>query len=160
MPFLISPAAASVGEPLTCRTPPFGFSLLDLVDERLREHRAKLLVIERHVVVGRDVGNRAVISDDRHLLRLGLLHHRRRGRRVHRVENDRLDALRQRRIHLLLLLGGVGVGVLVQHRAARTELLQALLEQRLVGQFVARRRRVGHEEADLRVPRVTALPAG
>ena len=66
---------------------------------------------------------------------------RRRGGAVDRVEHHHLDALGQRGLSLLLLLGGVLVGVRVDDLAARAELLDLGLEQRPVLGLVAGRLR-------------------
>ena len=55
MPFLISPAAASVGEPLTSRIPPCAPVSFRCLTRDVADRLADLLVVEGDVVVGRGV---------------------------------------------------------------------------------------------------------
>ena len=149
MPSRIRPAAASVGEPLICRTPPLSFgtpSASRCCDQALGDRLADALVVERDVVVGRHVRDRAVVGDDLDVLALGELHQRGGGARVDRVEDDHLGALGDHRVELLLLQRDVGVGVLVDHLAVGAELRHLGLEAGEVVLLVAGRALVGHQE--------------
>ena len=148
MPSRIRPAAASVGEPLICSTPPLSAARprLQMLHQRFGDRLADALVVEGDVVVGRLVGDRPVIGDDLDALALRQLDQRGGGGGIDRVEHDHLGALRDHRVELLLLQRHVGVGVLVDHRAFRAELLHLGLEAREVVLLVAGRGLVGHQE--------------
>ena len=125
----------------------FGNALgLEMVHERLRNGPADPLIIEGDIVVGRHVGDRTVIGDDLDALAMRLLDQRGGGARVDGVEHDHLGALGDHRVELLLLKRGIGVGVLVDHRAGRAELLHLGLEAGVVVLLVARRALVRHQE--------------
>ena len=111
--------------------------------------------------VGREirVEDQAVVADHRDVRLLGAGHHARGRGRIDRVEDDHVDALGHRGLDLRLLLGRVLVGVLVQDLAVRAELLDLLLEQRLVLGLVARRLRLGQQEADLAAAARAAVAA-
>ena len=119
-----------------------------MLDERLRDGLADAFIVERYVVVGRRRGHRPVIGD--HLDTLALRHMDQRcgGRRIHRVKDNHLGALRDHRVELLLLRRDVGIGVLVEHLAVGAELGHFGLEAGEVMLFVARRRLVGHQKGD------------
>ena len=91
-----------------------------MIHERLRDGLSDRLVVEGDVVIGRLVGDRAVIGDDLHILRLGNLHQRGGGGAVHRVQHDDFRTLRDDRVELLLLQRRIPVGILIDHGAART----------------------------------------
>src|SRR5262249_19545101 len=74
---------------------------------------------------------------------------------VHRIEHHDLDALCDRGLALLLLVGGHLVGVRVDDLDLRAELLELGLEERPIGRLVAGGLRLREEERDL-APAVVA----
>ena len=119
---------------------------LHVLHQRFRDRLADALIVEGDVVVGRLVGDRAVVGDDLDALRLRQLNEAGGRGGIDRVEHDHLGALRDHRVELLLLQRHVGVGVLVDDRAVGAELLHLGLEARKVVLLVAGRGLVGHQE--------------
>src|ERR1700722_6448477 len=123
-----------------------GLRRLQMRDERIGDRLADALVVEGDVKVGLPLGDRTVVGDDLHALVARESDQRRGGGGIDRVEHDDLRALGDDRVELLLLLGGVRVGVLIEHRAVGAELLHLGNEAGSIVLFVAGRALVGHQE--------------
>src|SRR3984957_10996101 len=123
-----------------------GLRRLQMRDERIGDRLADALGVGGGVKVGLPLGDRTVVGDDLHALVVRESDQRRGGGGIDRVEHDDLRALGDDRVELLLLLGGVRVGVLIEHRAVGAELLHLGNEAGSIVLFVAGRALVGHQE--------------
>ncbi len=121
---------------------------LQMRDQRIRDGLADAFIVEGDVEIGRRGRDGPVIGDDLDALALCQLDQRGGGRRVDGVEHDRLRALRDDRVELLLLARDIGIGVLVEHLAAGAELLHLGGKARIVVLLVAGRGLVGHQEGN------------
>ena len=83
------------------------------------------------------VQEQPVVGDDRHALGLGLVGDGGGPGRVHGVENQHPGAVGERRLGLGELTPGVLIGVAVDDRHVRSELLHLALEVRAIGRLVA-----------------------
>ena len=117
-------------------------------DKRFRDRLADAFVVERDVVVRLALRDRTIVGDDLHALLVREGDQRGGGGGVDGIEHDDLRALSDDRVELLLLLGRVGVGVLIEHLAIRAELLHLGDETGVIMFFVAGRALVGHQEGD------------
>ncbi len=135
------------------------------VRQRSQQRLALLLADSERVDrdVGVDVGavDQARVGDDRHALRSGVVGDRGGGSHVDRVDHEHLRAVGDRLLGLLLLLGGVLLGVGVDHLAVGTELSDLVDEARPILVLVARGLRLRQQQCDLRrVAAATTARAG
>ena len=121
----------------------------ELLDQRVGLQLTDLGVVVGVVVSDALAGDLPVVGEHRDVLGLGLGDDRPGGGGVNRVQHHHLCPVGQRRLGLLLLLGGVLVGVRVQDLAVRAELLDLGLEQRAVLRLIPGVLRLGQKQGDL-----------
>ena len=121
----------------------------ELLDQRVGLQLTDLGVVVRVVVGDALTGDLPIVGEDRDVLGVGRGDDRPGGGGVHRVQHHHLGAVGQRRLGLLLLLGGVLVRVRVEDLAVRAKLLDLGLEQRAVLRLVPSVLRLGQQQRDL-----------
>src|SRR5450756_12721 len=112
--------------------------------------RQDALVVKGNVEVdaGR-IEDQAIVGDDGHALGLGRVGDAARGGRVDGIQHQHLRAVGQRGLGLRELLVGVLIGVAIQDRAIRAQLLELGLEERPVGRFVTGGLGFGQQQGNL-----------
>ncbi len=111
---------------------------------------ADLHPVERHEVADVDIGHQAVVADRRDPAFSGLLHHGAGSGRIHRIQDQDVDACRDEIVELRSLSRFVATGIHRRDAALRAQLPHLLLEGGTILGLIPRRRQLGEHEPNVR----------